>query len=142
MRKRLMRRNDLQGVTFFGRVTEEKKLELMRRAHVLLVPGVREGWGRVVTEANAMGTPAVGYNIPGLRDSIRDGETGVLCTDQPEEMAKATTQLLTQDEEREKLSRNALKWAKEFGWDRSVTIFIERISWLTERSRKYEGAVC
>ena len=50
----------------------------MSRAHVLLVPGVREGWGLVVTEANAMGTPAMAYDVPGLQDSVINGVTGKL----------------------------------------------------------------
>ena len=45
--------------------------ERMARAHCLLVPSVREGWGLVVVEANAVGTPAVGYDVQGIRDSIR-----------------------------------------------------------------------
>jgi glycosyltransferase involved in cell wall biosynthesis len=32
----------------------------------------REGWGLVVSEAAAMGTPTVGYDAPGVRDSIAD----------------------------------------------------------------------
>ena len=50
----------------------------MARAHCLLVPSVREGWGLVVVEANAVGTPAGRLRRPGIRDSIRTGETGVL----------------------------------------------------------------
>lgn len=59
------------GVTFFGRVDEATKFDLMRRAHVLMVTSVREGWGMVVTEAAAVGTTSVGYDVAGLRDSVR-----------------------------------------------------------------------
>jgi glycosyltransferase involved in cell wall biosynthesis len=38
---------------------------------------VREGWGLVVTQANAMGTPAIGYDVLGLRVSTRYDETGI-----------------------------------------------------------------
>ena len=41
-----------------------------------LVPSVREGWGMVITEANAVGTPAVGYDVPGIRDAIRRAGRG------------------------------------------------------------------
>jgi glycosyltransferase involved in cell wall biosynthesis len=60
--------NKPDDVTFFGYVEGNKKHELMSRAHAVLVPGGREGWGLVVTEANALGTPAVGYNVHGLRE--------------------------------------------------------------------------
>jgi glycosyltransferase involved in cell wall biosynthesis len=62
----------MPGVTFHGRVSEERKLELMREAHVHLFCSHREGWGLVVSEAAAMTTPSVGYDAPGVRDSIGD----------------------------------------------------------------------
>lgn len=57
-------------VTVFGRVSEDKKYELMERAWCLAVPSVREGWALVVDEAAAVGTKSVGYPVPGLVDSI------------------------------------------------------------------------
>lgn len=123
-------RNELEkmaemGVEFFGSVTQEKKLELMSRAHAILVPGVREGWGLVVTEANGMGTPAVGYNVNGLRDSIRDCETGLLCEPNSEAMARKAIELLQDNTLRERLSGNALAWAGEFDWDWSAEEFMK-----------------
>jgi glycosyltransferase involved in cell wall biosynthesis len=52
-----------QGVEFMGRVEDSMKVELMTRAHVLLFPAVREGWGLSITEANARGTPAVARQL-------------------------------------------------------------------------------
>ena len=66
------------GAELLGRLSRRELYERMARAHCLLVPSVREGWGLVVVEANAVGTPAVGYDVRGIRDSIRPGETGVL----------------------------------------------------------------
>ncbi|HEY9205829.1 MAG TPA: glycosyltransferase family 4 protein [Candidatus Methanoperedens sp.] len=115
------------GVEFFGSVTQEKKLGLMSKAQAILVPGVREGWGLVVTEANAMGTPAVGYNVHGLRDSIKDGETGLLCEPKPEAMAERALELTRDGVLLERLSRNALVWAGEFNWERSAEEFLRAI---------------
>jgi len=120
----ILRKHATEDVKFFGFVSNEKKYELMRRAHILLVPGVREGWGRVVTEANAMGTPAIGYNVPGLRDSIRDMKTGVLCEPNEEAMAEKIKMLVEDEELREKLSINALNWSKNFSWDKSAKSFL------------------
>ena len=55
-------------VKFFGYVDEKRKTELTKKAWVLVVPCIREGWRQVVTDANALGTPAIGYDVPGLRD--------------------------------------------------------------------------
>jgi glycosyltransferase involved in cell wall biosynthesis len=71
------------NVEFYGYVDEARKSELMHRAHAVLVPGIREGWGMVITEANACGTPAIAYDIVGHRDAIRDGETGLLTEPTP-----------------------------------------------------------
>src|SRR3712207_382769 len=62
---------------FYGLFSNKKKNKLWNRSNIIFVPAVREGWGQVVTEANAMGTPAIGYHVLGLRDSIRHGETGI-----------------------------------------------------------------
>lgn len=45
---------------------------------VLCLPSHREGFGTIVIDAAALGIPAIGSNIPGLVDSIEDGQTGVL----------------------------------------------------------------
>jgi glycosyltransferase involved in cell wall biosynthesis len=58
------------GVEIFGRVDEPTKLDLLARAHVLVSCSVREGWGLVVDEAAAVGTPTIAYDVPGLRDSV------------------------------------------------------------------------
>src|SRR5207253_2516798 len=82
--KRLAQRLDVQGdVVFWGRTTDADKNRLLAEANVLLITSVREGWGLVVTEANSFGTPAIGYDVPGLRDSIRNLETGVLVKPTP-----------------------------------------------------------
>lgn len=61
------------SVKFFGFVPEQEKLDLMGRASVLVSASVKEGWGLVVDEANAMGTPAAVYDVPGFRDSVARG---------------------------------------------------------------------
>lgn len=85
------RRTD--GVRFFGRVSRQVRDELLARAHVAVVTSVREGWGMVVDEAAAAGTPSVGYDRPGLRDSI-PAAGGVLVDPRPEALAAALDERL------------------------------------------------
>ncbi|MGW2405387.1 glycosyltransferase family 4 protein [Streptomyces sp. NPDC001739] len=66
-------------VTFTGRISERRKHELLCSAWLLLHPSLVEGWGLVVMEAAARRTPALGFDIPGLRDSVEDGVTGLLA---------------------------------------------------------------
>ena len=133
LRKKL--ESKAKDVKFFGYVDKRTKDELVKRAWVIAVSGVREGWGQVVTDANALGTPAVGYNIPGLRDSIKHGYNGLLVDNNPEALADAIIEILLDDKLREKLSRNAIEWAKQFSWDRSAGEFerlIETIVWCSK----------
>lgn len=82
------------GVEFFGRVTRERRDELMSSASVLLATSVREGWGLTVSEASVLGTPTIGYSSPGLVDSIP--ASGGLLTDQhPEALARAIIEFFT-----------------------------------------------
>ena len=115
------------------------KLKLIEKLNwIIAVPGVREGWGQVVTDANALGTPAVGYNIPGLRDSIKHGYNGLLVDDNPKALADGMVKILSDDKLREKLSRNAIEWAKQFNWDRSAEEFERLIKTIVDtRVEKY-----
>lgn len=81
-------------VTFFGRVSEDRKHDLMARAHALVVTSVREGWGLVVDEAAAMGTPTVAYDVPGLRDAVPPAG-GHLTSRDVEELARALHAVVT-----------------------------------------------
>jgi glycosyltransferase involved in cell wall biosynthesis len=115
---------ETKDVTFYGYISNEKKYELLSRAHIILVPGVREGWGLIVTEANAMGTPAIGYDIPGLRDSIVHGETGFTLVEKtPAAMAEQAISLLSDPDRLFKYSRKALEFSGEFRWDDTVSVF-------------------
>ena len=115
-----------KDVTFFGHISNEKKYELLSRAHIILVPAVREGWGLIVTEANAMGTPAIGYDVHGLRDSIRHDETGITIKERsPRAMAQQAILLLRDSNRLIKYSANALEFSKQFSWDKTASSFHE-----------------
>lgn len=63
-------------IDVLGKVSETDKAMCMQKSHFLLVTSVKEGWCLVVTETAGQGTPALAYNVDGLRDSIIDGVTG------------------------------------------------------------------
>ena len=111
-------------VQFFGYVDDELKFDLMKRAHVVLVPGIREGWGMVITEANSCGTPVIGYNIVGHKDAIRHGETGLLTESTPQAMARAAIRVAKDEGLRNRLSCNALEWSRQFSWDKAASEFM------------------
>lgn len=123
MRNKLERMN-VKDVTFCGRVDSQTKCDLLSKAHLVLVPSVEEGWGLVVTESNAMGTPTVAYNVAGLRDSVQHDHTGILVdSNSPEALAKAALTLLNDKERLAKFGHNALKFARKFSWDNTAQAF-------------------
>jgi glycosyltransferase involved in cell wall biosynthesis len=98
-------------IEFRGRVSNSDKHRLMAGATALLMASVREGWGLVVTEANACGTPAIVYDVPGLRDSVRNGSTGLVVRPDPRALCDAMKLLVTQPDLRAQLAAEALRWS-------------------------------
>jgi glycosyltransferase involved in cell wall biosynthesis len=115
-------------ITFWGYVDEKKKYSLLSKAHLLLHPSIREGWGLVVIEAASQATPSIVYNVPGLKDSVQDGETGIIVKNKnPEEMAKEILLLLHDEKKYKRFQSNCLKWAKRFDWGSSLKESIKLI---------------
>jgi len=115
------------GAELLGRLSREELLARMGRAHLLIATSVREGWGLVVTEANALGTPAVTYDVPGLRDSVRSGVTGVTTDVAPEALAAAAVTLLRDEHRYTEVRRAAIEWGSGFSWDRTARALLEHL---------------
>jgi len=109
-------------VTLPGRVSEQTKSDLLSQAWLTVAPSMAEGWGLTVIEANAVGTPAVAYDVPGLRDSVRHGTTGWLVRP-GESLATALINALDElsDPDRQRVvADQARAWAHSFSWDSSA----------------------
>lgn len=114
------------GIEFTGQVTDADKIRLMQEAWVFGMPSSIEGWGIVVIEANSCSTPAVSFNVNGLRDCIRDGHTGFLVETDDEFYAKLHS-LLTNSPARSQMARNALEWADNFSWEATAARTLQKI---------------
>lgn len=110
-----------ESVTFHGYVSEADKTRLLSSSHVVVNTSIKEGWGITNIEANACGTPVVSADVPGLRDSVRDGSSGVLYPyGAIKSLAGILTRILIDDVERRRLSEGAVAWASTFTWARSA----------------------
>ncbi|MFA5406136.1 MAG: glycosyltransferase family 4 protein [Candidatus Nanoarchaeia archaeon] len=115
-------------VKFHGFVSEEKKNELMKSSHVICAASKREGWGMIVTEANALGTPAIVYNSPGLRDAVKDGYNGLITKkNDPLGISDCIISLHKNKQKYLKMCSNSLKYAAEFNWETAAKLFEEVI---------------
>lgn len=109
-------KNGVRNYThILGHVTEEEKVRLYRKSWVVATASLIEGWGLTVIESNACGTPNIAYNVPGLNESISDGVTGFLATDE-DDFVDSLARILLDRDLRERLSSNAIKWANSFSW--------------------------
>lgn len=106
-------------VEFTGKLNEAEKDRRLRDAHLLVHTSLREGWGLNVTEANAMGTPAVVYPVGGLVDSTVHGETGlVVAAETPAALAAGVREALRDEAAYRAMCAKALERARSLHWSR------------------------
>jgi glycosyltransferase involved in cell wall biosynthesis len=111
-------------VVIVGRVSEQEKHRLLCSAWMLLHPALIEGWGIVIAEAAIRGTPAIGFDVPGVRDSVADGETGLLVRSEGQ-FASAWASLALDHRTREALGRAARERALRLHWSAAVEGFAQ-----------------
>lgn len=116
-----------EHITLAGRVTKEEKLQLMRQADLIAVTSVKEGWGLIVTEAASQGTPAVVYDVDGLRDSVRHRETGLVTACTPEALASGIVEMLTNPSLYARCQQRAWEWSKELNFDNTYRDFCQAL---------------
>jgi glycosyltransferase involved in cell wall biosynthesis len=107
-------------VRWEGYADEETKRRILRTARAIVMTSAREGWGLVVSEANLAGTPAVVYDIPGTRDSVLDGITGIRCAPSPGALAESLTALAGDAHRYAAMCSAAQTFARTLTWDATV----------------------
>ena len=120
--EQLARSLDLgERVRFLGRISEPDKLALLRRAWALVFATPKEGWGITNLEAAACATPVVASNSPGIRESVRDGQTGFLVPHgDTSAMAAAMGRLANSPALVAHLGAEARVFAESFTWERAA----------------------
>jgi len=117
-----------ERVKFFGFVSDGKKFDLLAKSHILINPSAREGWGLVNIEANAVGTPVIGYNVAGLKDSVLDGKTGLLVKEgDTGGVAEKALRLLNDEKGYAEMRKKTMKWSRNFTWEKSGRQSLELI---------------
>jgi len=122
--KLLAQELSLRNVFFSGFVEEKEKARLMASSWVVVSSSFIEGWGMTITEGAACGTPAVAYDVPGLRDSISNNETGLLVSDgDVKALAQNLLKVLQNEQLRTTLGNNALSRSKQLSWNKVAQEF-------------------
>jgi Glycosyltransferase len=127
----------LEGkVELTGFVPAARKYELLSSSLALLQTSYKEGWGLTVMEAAQLCKTTIASDVPGLRDSVRDGETGILFpSGDAAACASAMEKIYDDAEWRANLGRNAKRYALTFSWEKSARETLELLE------RTVEGSV-
>lgn len=111
-------------------IDDIKLVSLYNRAKLVLYAPYLEPFGLVPLEAMSCGTPVVAVKEGGVRETVIHGKTG-LHTERDESLfAKATLELLSNDEKRYEMSKNGMKYVKEY-W--TLKHAGDRLSWHLNR---------
>jgi glycosyltransferase involved in cell wall biosynthesis len=109
-----------ESVTLWGFVNEEKKFDLLSRAHLLISASMQEGWGLTVPEAATVHTPAVVYNVQGFRDIITNNKNGILVEKNPQSLAKGVLHVLENKNLYKQLQVSSQAMVRQFSWDNAA----------------------
>jgi glycosyltransferase involved in cell wall biosynthesis len=110
-----------ERVRFLGRISEAEKLTLLRRAWGLVFASPKEGWGITNLEAAACATPVVASNSPGIRETVRHGDTGFLVPHgDAAALAAAMDKLAASRSLVDELGQRARRFAEGFTWEQAA----------------------
>ncbi len=120
--------NITNSVTFFGYVSEKEKVELLTKSWVTVNTSMKEGWGITNIEANACGTAVISADSPGLRDSVKQGQSGELYKyGDIADLAEKIVSIIGKPAQLERYSAGAVEWAKQFSWAQSAAQMLDII---------------
>lgn len=111
-------------VKFHGYQPNAARDQLLNGSWLTAVTSAAEGWGLSVIETAAWGVPCLALRVPGVRDSVVDGETGWLVDDvkQYGESLVGKLQVLSDESFAREMAEACQAWARCFDWDRSASL--------------------
>jgi glycosyltransferase involved in cell wall biosynthesis len=111
-----------QAVRLHGFLADNDKRDIVAGSLLHLNTSQGEGWGLCVLEAAALGVPTVAYDVEGLRDAVRHGETGWLVRDgeQLADVVDRALEELSDPARRQAVAAACRRWAARLDWDRST----------------------
>jgi glycosyltransferase involved in cell wall biosynthesis len=126
-----------EAVEFVGWVTGEEKARLLSGCLAFCIPSRVESWGLVAMEAAACGKAVIGFDAPGVRDSVRNKKTGILVPlEDTEAYARAMVRIAEDAELRRTLGEAGRRWASQFTWDETARKQEEFYLYVLERESR------
>lgn len=124
-------------VRFLGFISPEEKRDLLRSAWATVFASPKEGWGLTNLESQASGTPVIASDSPGLRESLVDGETGILVPHgEIGALAGAMEEIIESPESVESMGVAGRRFAEKFTWDNSATQTLDHLESVVQGGKK------
>ena len=119
-----------------GWVSMDEKRNLLRNATALIQSSFKEGWGLTVMEAAACGTLSLASRAPGLCDSVKDEETGLLFeAGNSSALAELMGRVVSRPDERKSFEAAARRFALEFSWEKAAKYTLEALQQALDHAR-------
>lgn len=128
-RELLMKQAEGFPVKFVGFLTDEEKKHYYQKAWLFASPSLMEGFGITYVEANACGTPVVGYEIQGLETVSKEAGIFVKPND-IKGLHNAMSEIIRDEQLRLMMEREGVKSAQRYSWDKSSR---KALSYLTKK---------
>jgi len=102
-------------------------MKIVQESQILVVPSRIESIPQVIKEAFFLQVPVIATNVGGIPELISNNITGLLVPpENPEEMTNAINELLSDNNTKQRLSKNAFEFInKNFNWDILIEKYIK-----------------
>ncbi|HFD40816.1 MAG TPA: glycosyltransferase, partial [Anaerolineae bacterium] len=123
-------------VTFQGAQAQDTLVYYYSAAEMVVMPSHYESFGMVALEAMACGTPVIASKVGGLAFSVQEGKTGYLVPSGDAATLADRIRLLLKDPDlRQRLGRQAARWAQRYGWPTIADRLLEVYEQVLPRAR-------
>lgn len=126
-------RGILNRTTFCGFVPHERVPDLMASLDILVNCSNQESFGVVICEASACAIPVIATDVGGTRETLLDGQTGILVPpSNAEALADAIIILANNPEKRQLYGNNGRQWVcQNYVWEENVSTFLKLLHRVT-----------
>ncbi len=109
-----------ERVCFVGETPHEKLPAYYRLGDIFVMPSTNETFGFTLVEAMACGLPVVAMDVPGIRDNVEPGVTGLLALPESGEFTARLLELTADADLRCSMGRRACLAAEKYSIERSI----------------------
>ena len=126
-----------ERVKFLGRISDSEVRRILMESKLCVLGTEKEGWGLVAMEAQSYGCPVVAFDVPGIRDSVLDGKTGILVKlGDVYAMAGAMNDLIDNDSLYREMSRQATERSLLYSWDQCYLEFVKELNLINKPAKR------